>query len=124
MFVFVSDADAPSDQVRLALVNEDVDGSAQIAAPLVVKSPAADAAQLMEKLPVTAVPMVPVAGAVVAEIFHCPESALDGATATRLRPNAATATSAMRLIVVFVDICFLSISRVRVFPDPGFELIS
>jgi len=39
----------------------------------------------------------------------CCGTADDGATATRLRPNAATATSAMRLKVVFVDICFLSI---------------
>jgi hypothetical protein len=40
------------------------------------------------------------------------------------KPNAATATSAMRLKVVFVDICFLSISRSREFPSFGFELIS
>ena len=36
------------------------------------------------------------------------------------RPNAATATSAMRLIVVFVDICFLSISQDQEFPELGF----
>jgi hypothetical protein len=36
------------------------------------------------------------------------------------RPKAATATSAMRLKVVFVDICFLSISRSREFPPVGF----
>ena len=36
----------------------------------------------------------------------------------------ATATSATRLKVVFVDICFLSISRDREFPVLGFELIS
>jgi hypothetical protein len=35
-------------------------------------------------------------------------------------PKAATATSAMRLIVVFVDIYFLSISRVRELPALGF----
>jgi hypothetical protein len=35
-------------------------------------------------------------------------------------PKAATATSAMRLKVVFVDICFLSISRSREFPPVGF----
>jgi hypothetical protein len=40
------------------------------------------------------------------------------------KPKAATATSAMRLKVVFVDICFLSISRSREFPSFGFELIS
>jgi hypothetical protein len=39
-------------------------------------------------------------------------------------PKAATATSAMRLIVVFVDICFLSISRVREFPVLGLNQIS
>jgi hypothetical protein len=35
-------------------------------------------------------------------------------------PKAATATSAMRLKVVFVDICFLSISRSEEFPLLGF----
>ena len=44
-----------------------------------------------------------------------------GATEVRkLSPNAATATSAMRLKVVFVDICFLSSSRSREFPPVGF----
>ena len=47
--------------------------------------------------------------------------ALAGATeVTKPRPKAATATSAMRLKVVFVDICFLSISRSREFPPVGF----
>jgi hypothetical protein len=36
------------------------------------------------------------------------------------RPKAATATSATRLKVVFVDICFLSISQDQEFPDLGF----
>jgi hypothetical protein len=36
------------------------------------------------------------------------------------KPKAATATSATRLKVVFVDICFLSISRSREFPPLGF----
>jgi hypothetical protein len=35
--------------------------------------------------------------------------ACDGTTERTPKPNAATATSAMRLNVVFVDICFLSI---------------
>jgi hypothetical protein len=38
------------------------------------------------------------------------------------KPNAATATSAMRLKVVFVDICFLSISRLSDVPSAGFGL--
>jgi hypothetical protein len=37
-----------------------------------------------------------------------------------LKPNAATATSATRLKVVFVDICFLSISRLSDDPSAGF----
>jgi hypothetical protein len=40
----------------------------------------------------------------------------DGTTESIPRPKAATATSATRLKVVFVDICFLSISRSREFP--------
>jgi len=32
------------------------------------------------------------------------------------KPKAATVASAMRLKVVFVDICFLSISRTKEFP--------
>jgi len=37
------------------------------------------------------------------------------------KPNADTATSAMRLRSVFVDICFLSISQDQEFPELGFE---
>jgi hypothetical protein len=44
-----------------------------------------------------------------------------GATEDRTpKPREATATSAMRLKVVFVDICFLSISQDQEFPDLGF----
>ena len=76
----------------------------------------------------TAVPFAPATGALSVEteidvVYTSP--ALAGATEdTTPRPKAATATSAMRLKVVFVDICFLSISRVREFPDLGLELIS
>jgi hypothetical protein len=49
--------------------------------------------------------------------------ALAGATdVTTPRPKAATATSATRLKVVFVDICFLSISRDWEFPTLGLKL--
>jgi hypothetical protein len=49
-----------------------------------------------------------------------------GATTTlkRPKPRDATATSATRLKVVFVDICFLSISRVWEFPNLGLNQIS
>jgi hypothetical protein len=47
-----------------------------------------------------------------------------GTVAITPNPNADTATSAMRLRSVFVDICFLSISQDQEFPVLGFELIS
>jgi hypothetical protein len=46
--------------------------------------------------------------------------ALEGAADSRPKPNADTATSAMRLRSVFVDICFLSISQDQEFPELGF----
>jgi len=67
---------------------------------------------------------VPTAGIVGVEValvrVYAAASALDGAAESIPKPNAATATSAMRLKVVFVDICFLSISRSREFPPFGF----
>jgi hypothetical protein len=62
----------------------------------------------------------------VISVLSISDADADGATTTERppKPKAATVTSAMRLKVVFVDICFLSISRVREFPDLGFELIS
>jgi hypothetical protein len=44
-------------------------------------------------------------------------AAFEGATDITPKPNAATVTSAMRLKVVFVDICFLSIVDSRTIPD-------
>jgi hypothetical protein len=44
-----------------------------------------------------------------------PTAALEGATERTPRPKAATVTSARRLKVVFVDICFLSIVDPRNF---------
>jgi hypothetical protein len=49
-----------------------------------------------------------------------PAAAFEGATDNKPKPNADTVTSAMRLKVVFVDICFLSISRSEEFPPLGF----
>jgi hypothetical protein len=51
-------------------------------------------------------------------------AAFEGTDDKRPKPREATATSATRLKVVFVDICFLSISRSREFLPFGFELIS
>jgi hypothetical protein len=47
-------------------------------------------------------------------------AALEGTTESIPNPKAATATSAIRLKVVFVDICFLSISQDQEFPALGF----
>jgi hypothetical protein len=47
-------------------------------------------------------------------------AAFAGTTDNRPKPIAATVASAMRLKVVFVDICFLSISRDRESPALGF----
>jgi len=43
-------------------------------------------------------------------------TAKDGDTVSKPKPNADTATSAMRFIDVFVDICFLSIVDRGAFP--------
>jgi hypothetical protein len=51
--------------------------------------------------------------------------AVAGATEVKTpNPKAATVTSAMRLKVVFVDICFLSVSRTEEFPQFGLNQIS
>ena len=68
---------------------------------------------LSPKLAVAAVPVTSPDAATAA--------ALEGATeVNRPKPNAATVTSAMRLKVVFVDICFLSISHPLDDPGSGF----
>jgi hypothetical protein len=68
-------------------------------------------------------PIRPVAGAAIVTAVTSamsPSAALEGATDNIPKPKAATATSATRLKVVFVDICFLSISRSEEFPPVGF----
>jgi hypothetical protein len=55
------------------------------------------------------------------EIEEIGEAAFAAGTKVKVpKPKAATATSAMRLKVVFVDICFLSISQGQEFPGLGF----
>jgi len=78
----------------------------------------------------TAVPSAPATGAlsvvtVMLETYEVWSAALATVTdESAPKPNAATATSAMRLKVVFVDICFLSISRTKEFPQFGLNQIS
>jgi hypothetical protein len=50
-------------------------------------------------------------------------AAFAGITDNRPKPNADTATSAMRLIDVFVDICFLSLRvEPEAFSDPAWRV--
>jgi hypothetical protein len=58
----------------------------------------------------------------VIEVGEFVVTACDGTTDNIPKPKAATVTSATRLKVVFVDICFLSISRSREFPWFGLKL--
>jgi hypothetical protein len=58
---------------------------------------------------VTAVPAAVVNTGLVAVIVDVAAAAFDGVTEIKPKPNADTATSAMRLRSVFVDICFLSL---------------
>jgi hypothetical protein len=62
------------------------------------------------------VPIVTAVGAMAA----LPEADAGATDVSTPKPREATATSATRLKVVFVDICFLSISQVREFPELGF----
>jgi len=58
---------------------------------------------------------------IVPKVIEDGAAAEAGATEVKTpNPKAATVTSATRLKVVFVDICFLSISRSREFPPVGF----
>jgi hypothetical protein len=94
-----------------------VEGALRSTAVAVIVSPTAPASWVTVNTFVTATPTVvdDVADVKVVESA----AADDGATATRLRPKAATATSAMRLKVVFVDMCFLSIVDLENFPSPA-----
>jgi hypothetical protein len=69
--------------------------------------------------PATGVRFVVTVMLLMFEIFAKVRSADAGTIDKRPIPKAATATSAMRLVVVFVDMYFLSISRVREFPVLG-----
>jgi hypothetical protein len=48
-------------------------------------------------------------------VSACGTAAVDGTTESIPKPKAATATSAMRLKLVFVDICFLSLVEIENF---------
>jgi hypothetical protein len=87
-----------------------------IVAPL-VQVVAAASTKVTEKVPLATVPLaeadiVPV----VDEAVNVVATACAGTIDNRPKPNADTATSAMRLRSVFVDIFFLSLVELRNFP--------
>ena len=77
--------------------------------PPLVKPTVIVAAVVESDVPVVAVP----SATVVVVALRLITAAFDGATERTPRPKAATATSAIRLKVVFVDICFLSVVELR-----------
>jgi hypothetical protein len=84
-----------------------------------VASPAA--ADVALSVVTTGIPTLGTAGVVVpATVVIVSATAFAETTESIPKPNEATATSATRLKVVFVDICFLSFSRDRESPDLGF----
>jgi hypothetical protein len=97
-------------KVKVITSSEPVDD----AAPVVVTEITGD---------VSVVPTVPVVAAgVLTETAVIAAAALAGATETRPKPNADTATSAMRLRSVFVDICFLSLVDPRTIRSSAWEI--
>ena len=71
-------------------------------------------------LNVQATPARQTGAVTVPKVATAAGAANEGAAENRPNPIADTATSAMRLRSVFVDICFLSISQDQEFPDLGF----
>jgi hypothetical protein len=106
----------------------DVAGAESNETPITMVSPAAAVEGklitigVFDLTPLVCAGIVPTAMLVGSSVFP---SAIAGETEDKIpKPKAATVTSAMRLKVVFVDICFLSISQDQEFPELGFELIS
>ncbi len=97
----------------------------EVKAPLNVSEVVvSDVAAVKPKFTITAAETTGVVVAwvnVTAVIAPAEYAAFAGATEVKTpKPIEATATSAMRLKVVFVDICFLSISRLSDDPSAGF----
>jgi hypothetical protein len=93
-----------------------VDGFDETYEVIVAESDAAVAVKVTRKVAAVVLSEVAVVAVPLTDVTVNPITvACDGATEITPRPNAATATSAMRLNVVFVDICFLSIVDLRNF---------
>jgi hypothetical protein len=102
----------PAIEVFVAAAGHDVSATVAVTVSAVPKRPA------VVSVVVAAVPIFTVELAAESVDVNPPgAAAFDGATDITPKPNAATVTSAMRLKVVFVDICFLSIVDSETIPD-------
>jgi hypothetical protein len=113
--VFVSDINDPAG-LLVNFTTGEITGAAVVESEVNVNVVTADS----PFVPATGVRLVEAVMLFRFEMFANVRSADAGTVDKTPIPKAATATSAMRLKVVFVDICFLSISRVREFPVLGF----
>jgi len=94
---------------KSAETREELAGTATNVAVKVATVTAVEAATAAVNGTTTSVPTTGIAGVVAARVnVYSAAAALAGTTDNRPKPNADTATSATRLIDVFVDICFLS----------------
>jgi hypothetical protein len=95
---------------KSALTFDEFAGTAtKVAVNVAVVAAVSPAAIAAVKGTTTSVPTVGMAGVTVPRVsVYSATAAFAGTTDNRPKPNADTATSAMRLIDVFVDICFLS----------------
>jgi hypothetical protein len=78
----------------------------------VTSSPVSKDAEVNPAAEAKAVPTLPTAGAAIDTAVTSaasPSAAFEGIAESNPKPKAETATSAIRLRVVFVDICFLSL---------------
>jgi hypothetical protein len=96
-----------------------VEGFEAITASTVTESPVANAVNELLTLTVAVSPTfaVPVAACAVSKASVCDcTTAFDGPDARTPRPTDATTASAIRLKLVLLDICFLSIVVTRTIP--------
>jgi hypothetical protein len=107
--------------IAVAAIKRDVAGAVSVFAAIFVVSEFPAAAAAIENV-IVAFDVAPTRdGEIAPTVIELAVRAVAfaGTVETMPRPKAATATSAMRLKVVFVDICFLSISRTEEFPQFG-----
>jgi hypothetical protein len=124
-FALLEPAVAPEPIVEAAFALPPVDGADVICTVTVVVSPTTfvDGNVTVIGMMLTAPDLNEVAAPIEIDEATRPLAAVAGATEVKTpKPKAETATSAMRLRVVFVDICFLSIKvDSRAFPESAWR---